>query len=526
MIFQCLGLSGIILLIYGVLAYALTQLSSWYLKSLCIVGILCLAIFLFGAIKNSWQKNFLEKIKKNKNVRKGVMSSIYTGIVVLLFVVINIGSNDLNKKWDYTNDKVNTLSDQSLKIAGDLQEKLTMTAFFDGQNPAKPMIKNILDRYERASKQIQTSIVEPDKEKLLAEANNAKDGDILISYKGQTHITQDLTEQGITQSILKVSRTTRSTLCFTTGHGEMDIDAPEDTNRSLSMLKSGLENEGYISKKIDQINLEVPTDCNVVLVVSPVQQFLNAQSVVLDRYLTQGGKLIALLDPIISASPTSKVKKIVPNGLEGLLKKWGMILGQNIILEKHVQLLKGESIDTNVIGRQYGNHPIVDPLKGKQTVYGIVQSVLKDETFTGTTYELVKSLDQHLSWIETDTTRLLNESYATLDTSDTMGPVNFAMASEKEGEKKTKLVVFGDADFASNSLIQSYEFNYDMIINAINWVGGEVEKISIRPKKIDTSALELTPEQTSTVFYLTIITIPMLVLLFGINLWWVRKQRG
>ena len=100
------------------------------------------------------------------------------------------------------------------------------------------------------------------------------------------------------------------------------------------------------------------------------------------------------------------------------------------------------------------------------------------------------------------------------------------MAVEKEGKKKTQMVVIGDGDFISNTLIQSYEFNYDLFLNSLNWMSGEVEKISIRPKKIKTSAIELSPEESNMIFYLAIIALPMVVLIFGINLWWYRRRKG
>ena len=572
MLFQCLGITGAILLFYGLISFALTQVSTWFFWTLLITGSVFLFSFIVMALNRTWQKiiglfiftnaiwiiahvllkdkewepkiiliaalilnlgfiwvsrSLLKTMFQSRSMRFGTSAAFYSVVVVFILIVVNIGSQDFHKDIDFTLEKVNTLSDQTVKIVKELKEPLKITAFFDVQNPGKDRAKRILDSYSALNKNVHVVMADPDKEKVLTESKKTNDGDILIEYKNQSNVTKEVSEQGITQSIVKVTRTSTPVVCFTTGHGEMSIDDTDDSPRSLSMVKASLGNEGYQPKPLQMVTNAIPPECAIVVIASPTQRLAQAEINVFDQYLDNGGKLIALLDPLL---PNTKVESkkfdIQPSGFEDLMKKWGIKLGDNLILEKHLSLFQGVQADLSVRSMNYGNHPIVDVLKGKQTVFETVQSVQKIDGFSGTTYELIKSADQNNSWAETNIDLLFRSKQAVPDGADIIGPVTIAMASEKETPKKTQLLVFGDGDFISNGLIQSYEFNYDLFLNSLSWMSGDVEHISIRPKKIRTSAIELTPQESNMIFYLAIITIPMLVLIFGINLWWYRRRKG
>ncbi len=572
MLFQYLGITGAILLFYGLLAFALTHVSTWFFWVLLGTGSVFLLSFIVMALNRTWQKiiglffvfnaiwvvshhflsekewwqrgvliaalalnaiflwiakSMLKKMFQSRTMRFGTSAAFYSLIVGFILIVINIGSQDFYKEFDFTVEKINTLTDQTVKIASQVKEPLNITAFFDAQNPLKENAKKLLSAYEGLNKNIHVLFADPDQEKILTEEKKTTDGDILIEYKGQSHITKELSEQGITQALVKVSRTNTPVVCFTTGHGEMSIDESEESPRSLSILKASLSNEGYEPKSMSLMTDQIPPECTLVVIASPTQRFAPSEVAVFDNYLTTGGRLMALLDPLL---PDTKVEKqrfeIHPTGFEDLLKKWGIKLGQNIMLEKHLTLFQGVQADLSVRSMRYGNHPIVDALKGKQTVFETVQSVEQQSGFDGTSYELIKSADQGNSWAETSVDLLFREKKAVPDGRDINGPVNIAIAVEKEGAKKTQLLVFGDGDFVSNGLIQAYEFNYDLFLNSVNWMSDDVQHISIRPKKFRTSAVELNPEQSNAIFYLAIITLPMLVLIFGINLWWYRRRRG
>jgi ABC-type uncharacterized transport system involved in gliding motility auxiliary subunit len=117
------------------------------------------------------------------------------------------------------------------------------------------------------------------------------------------------------------------------------------------------------------------------------------------------------------------------------------------------------------------------------------------------------------------------------DDKDIKGPVPLAVAVTgkhkemgfgKEGE--TKLVVFGDEDWATNKFA-SQLFNRDLVLNVMNWLGGQEELISIRPRAIQASRAQLTPDESRRIFYLAVLIMPELLLLLGLTVWWRRSTK-
>jgi ABC-type uncharacterized transport system involved in gliding motility auxiliary subunit len=495
---------------------------SWYGYAVLAAGFLYNGGFIY--LSRLALKDVLEK----RSLRYGATAVVYSLLSVAALVVANVASSDFHWRKDFTENQVNTLAEQSVKAVETLKEPLTITAFFDEQDEKRPFVKDLLEMYQYRSKKVAVKFVDPDKDRVLAEQHKTKNGDILVEYGKQTYVTQTLSEEGVTQAILKVARNANSIACFTKGHGELEIDGPEDSEPSLSFLKSGLSKEGIETKGVDSIAGGVPADCSILAVVGPAQKFTAAESISIQKFLDGGGKGIFLLDPQIPDPRLSASRvSVQESGLEEVMKGQGVELGRDFILEAHLELLRGVVTGLTLQAFNYGVHPIVDPLKGKQTVFQAVRSLKKAAGFQGTVTELIASAGNGASWTKGDADALFRRQEIKPGAGDVQGPVPFAFASEQEKEgKKTQLVVIGDSDFIANANIRSYVGNIDLALNAFNWLAGTVEQISIRPKQYRASTIDLSPEQSNMIFYVAVVTIPMLVLIFGINLWWYRRRKG
>jgi ABC-type uncharacterized transport system involved in gliding motility auxiliary subunit len=91
---------------------------------------------------------------------------------------------------------------------------------------------------------------------------------------------------------------------------------------------------------------------------------------------------------------------------------------------------------------------------------------------------------------------------------------------------KGRLVLFGDADFAANQNVgANLPFaNLDLFVNAVNWLSESEVLIGLRQSPSATvRALIVTSAQVRTVFMLTVVAMPLLVLAAGAMVWWQRR---
>ena len=91
------------------------------------------------------------------------------------------------------------------------------------------------------------------------------------------------------------------------------------------------------------------------------------------------------------------------------------------------------------------------------------------------------------------------------------------------GKGDARLVVFGSTDFVTNQYISNF-FNRDLFVNSADWLAGEENSISIRPRSLRASRFRLTVDQFSVVFALSVLLLPELLLIAGIAVWWERRN--
>lgn len=139
--------------------------------------------------------------------------------------------------------------------------------------------------------------------------------------------------------------------------------------------------------------------------------------------------------------------------------------------------------------------------------------------------ELALTLDaggQISSWGETDRSGQVN-----FDEADTPGPVALAAS----GENLTtggRLVVVGDADFASNDALQNSTFaNGEFFLNSVNWLAESEAAIDLPATDVGVRTFDR--PMGAIALNLTMLTatclIPLVVLGGGIGMWVARRRR-
>jgi len=87
---------------------------------------------------------------------------------------------------------------------------------------------------------------------------------------------------------------------------------------------------------------------------------------------------------------------------------------------------------------------------------------------------------------------------------------------------ETRVVVFGDSDFASNAYA-GVPGNVNFFANAISWLAQQENLIAIRPTQADDRRVAMTPRQQQMTLLTSIFVLPALVFAAGIFTWWRRR---
>ena len=102
------------------------------------------------------------------------------------------------------------------------------------------------------------------------------------------------------------------------------------------------------------------------------------------------------------------------------------------------------------------------------------------------------------------------------------------LEDKKEGKEEEKpefrMVVVGDADFASNYL-QGNGRNADLFQNIMSWLSQEEDLIAIRPKPTNMSKFEITESRFPVINLASVIFAPLLMIFSALSVWFFRRRK-
>ena len=452
-------------------------------------------------------------------------SAILTTVLTLVIIgLLGFLSTRYHKRFDWSEQRVHSLSSQSLKVLEGLDRDVQVLALY--QPADQEPVRDLLDRYVYASKRFHVEYADPnERPELLGKygisAEDLGQGLVRVALGDEAVQVKDVTEENVTNAMVKLLRTGEKKVYFLEGHNERAIEGEAGAAKEgFERAAEALRNENYVVEKLLlAAQGEVPEDADVVVVAGATRPMLDVEHKALQHYLARGGSLLVLVDPRANTD------------LVDGLRAWGVDVGDDVIVDRKLALF-GRA--TSPFAEHYDTtHPITKGMR-ETTLFHVARSVrhakgsdLTEIVFTGES-----------SWAERDLDRFFEEGTAELDDRDLKGPVSVAVAGTprlegagqeaqggESGEKKAKprLVVFGDSDFASNELIEAYR-NRDLFVNSVNWLMGDVEAISIRPRLSRASRFQLSAEQFLRIRSLSLFVLPEVIAVIGVFVWWSRRR--
>lgn len=522
-IFGIIGWIGTVL-VFGAVAIRFGR-PAWdqYAYYLALGGLVCMLLY----ILSQWRQ--VAGFFTRRQARYGTLALTSVLIFVGILVAVNYIGQRQNKRWDLTSAKQFSLSDQSRNFLAKLDAPLSIQVF-QRESDFQPY-RDRLKEYEYSSSQVKTEYIDPDKKPALAQQHQVQQyGTLVLGYKGRTErITSD-TEQDITNAIIKVVSGQQRKIYFSSGHGEKDTGSSERDGYNTVAQALGRENYAIEQLVIAQKGA-VPDDATAVVVAGPKTDFFPPEIEALETYLGKAGKLLLMIDP------PDRPDSLPLTNLIALAREWGIEVGNDVVVDvSGMGQLFGAS-EAVPLAADYPSHRITERFR-LMTAYPLARSVTPVEGgATGRTAQPIANTSEQ-SWGETDVQGLLTSKKIGMDAGkDKPGPLSLAAAvsaaasdapapapSEDADAPKpeTRVVVFGDSDFPSNSVL-GIQGNKDLFMNTVGWLSQQESLISVRAKQAEDRRLTMTAAQQNNVTWLTLLVIPAAVFATGVYSWWRRR---
>jgi ABC-type uncharacterized transport system involved in gliding motility auxiliary subunit len=500
-----LWIAGVLFIIGG--GFIRLVVSSWNVWAIVLISIgLLLLMF--------WTVIYRRKFKEGSGLRHllyGINLIVLVIVALGIISVVNYVSTEYYYRWDLTSNRQFTLSKETDNVLSRLKHRINITAFF--QEGTGSNIRDLLSEYAYASKKVHYEVIDPDKEPTIAKSYGINtNGTIVIQYGDKTIKTQQANENGITNAIVKILKDRVITVCYITGNGERElsdttgVDGYGDFNQAL------LDQDYKVEDLLLPSAASVPSACTLVIEAGAVKPFLPSELHALASYLDAGGYLFVMVDPRTNT------------GIEALLARYGISVGNNVVLDQVVRLFQGSGLGVEPIVTDYSKKSaITKDFKGT-TIFPLVRTVEETKTH-GTNIDIVPiAMTSKTSWADVDLKDLFDKGIATYRASDTSGPVSVAVAGKiGSGGKIARIAVFGTSKVAANKYFNAL-YNRDLVMNTVSWLVKEENLITIRPRPVSNQQMFLTARQGNMIFYLTVVLIPVL-LFFGAILAYLRMKR-
>lgn len=486
------------------------------------LAVVCLinAIYFFIIEGSNLKKKF-----SSRSILHGANTLLLTVIFLGILIFVNLLSFRHKHRFDFTEDGYFTLAPQTEKFISNLPRDVKLTAFYQTDSQEKTAFINLIAGYLEKTDKIKLQYIDPDKNPAVTKQYGVTTyGTVALESGAKETKIQNPTEENITNALLKVTRDEQKVIYFLEGHGESKISSIE--NEGYSTAKKNLEQDGFIVQPLLLLQSgAIPKDASALIIPGPKKPLQGEEKKLIESYLNSGGSVCMLIDPKSSS------------GLETFLKKWGIQLGEDMVIDPMSKLFGGDFAAPVV--NQYTVHEITRDFV-LATIFPIIRSVQGVPVEGITTTEILKTGGN--SWAEFS----FDSGTVRFDEGkDIKGPISVAVIatknleepnhkhsnpsanhSEPEGNKpslKAKLLVIGDSDF-SNNRYTNFSGNGDFFLNAISWLAEEENLISIRPKERKNTPIQMTQSWGNAIFVMGIIVFPGLIAAVGIRAWWKRRR--
>ncbi len=464
--------------------------------------------------------------KQNKIAMRGGSYAFALSVLVLaILIVVNVLASVLPTSMtqlDISSSRLYSITSNTKVVVNALDQDVTIYWIVQADEE-DDVIENLLGKYESLSDHITVVKKNPDvyptftkdytdetvpNNSLIVECG---DSSRYISYDDIYTTDMDMEtysytssfdgEGAITSAIDYVTSEDHPQLYLTEGHGEAELS---------EVFSAQIEKQNIETTTFTLLNEEsVPEDADAVLIYAPSSDISDKEEEMLKEYVEGGGKLMVLAGPTEDGTLTN---------LYSLLEDYGVEAAEGVVVE-------GDSThyafqQPYILLPDMSEHEITTPLIDGS--YYVLMPVAQGMTVTdtsGAVTTLLETSDQAYSKVD-------GYSITTYDKEDGDIDGPFATAVAIDCGNDGQIVWFSSAEFLDD-VYNSYSSgaNLDLGMNALSYLIGETESVSIRSKSLSYNYLTINDSTAASLKAMMIAVIPLAFLAAGIYVTVSRRRR-
>ena len=507
-------------------------------------------------------------------------------LIVVNLIVLNLISNEVFGRLDLTQNRVYTLSNVTREILRELEEPLTVKAYFTRDLPTPynniaTFVEDQLSEMKAHGKgRFRYEFLDPsDEEKLKEEAQKfrlepiqvneirADKIEYKLAYMGMVLIYEDRQEvipvirslENLEYEVLtKIKRITveeTQTIGFLDGHGEPGLR--EDMTR--------LDQELRKLYTLKPVNLEsrstVPDDIDLLCIIGPKEDIPERDRFIIDQYLMKGGKLLMAINKVNSDLSQMKAERS-PLRIDPWTENYGFRIKDQLVMDRRAPTLPFQTMTRygrQITMVQYPLFPEVVNFNRDLVALRTLRQVrlyFPSAIDTTTAAELDSVNITTLFWSSERST--FQSMPYDINPLTQRGKYTFDMAHlplgvllqgkftsfykdkeiprDDEGNpiteediipesQDTRLVVIGDANFIQDQYIVPGLDNLTLALNLIDWLMQDERLITIRSREVSSRPIgEVSDTTRRGVKYANMLLPPLLAIGFGLFRWRVRSS--
>ena len=462
-------------------------------------------------------------------VQRWLARTAIIAAAIAVCILANMALYRHDAQLDVTREQAFTPSGDAQDIVRQLAQPVNLTFFYQKQDPAGRNAAAMIGFLGRLNPKLTVEAIDIDQHPALANRMGVQVYNAVVLRSGDRWVEAVTTdEREIALAILRVTRARDTVICFATGHGEYDIDnfefhthfegaqshshnldgmaVVQMEQHGLGRLRRAIEKLGLAARKLPlAAGMPAPEDCAALVDANPRTRYTPPEAAMLRAYLERGGSLMLLVEPDYP----------IDDSLAAVLAEAGARIGDGVIVDPAEHYFTDEQM---LAVAKYAHHPVTRGLA--LSIYPGARPVFALSGDRVTATALFATSAQ--SYVVTDRLRAHEE-----EAEATRAPMPVVVAAEgrlrpEERGARFRLLVFGDADFASNSFFP-YLSNADMVLGGIAWLIGEERAPSLKPPVEVLPRIALTGGEMRWIFITTVLVLPGSVALAGGLVWWRRR---